>query len=142
MIIRKLIFLAIFFCICQQGLAQSKGNFLLGVGMDLYRTDNSGFAERSQIGLEGNYFFTSKFSGTIGLDFWSGRETFFVLGGRFYPIDPVFIKMKGLIGGNRDVTLGMGYQRGIGGNFSFEGGMDFYFDPGELGIRLGLAYLF
>ena len=102
MTIRKLIFLIAFFCVTQQGLAQSKGNFLL----------------------------------------WSNRETFFVLGGRFYPVDPVFIKMKGLIGDDSDVTLGMGYQRGIGGNFTFEGGMDYYFDPGELGIRLGLAYLF
>lgn len=142
MFIRRLIFLIAFCCISQLAHAQGKGNFLLGVGMDLYRTDNSGFADRSQIGLEGNYFFASKFSGTVGLDFWSGRETFFVLGARFYPIDPVFIKMKGLIGDDSDVTLGMGYQRGIGGNFNFEGGMDFYFDPGELGIRLGLSYLF
>ena len=142
MFIRRLIFLIAFCCISQLAQAQGKGNFLLGVGMDLYRTDNSGFAERSQIGLEGNYFFASKFSGTVGLDFWSSRETFFVLGARFYPIDPVFIKMKGLIGDDSDVTLGMGYQRGIGGNFNFEGGMDFYFDPGELGIRLGLSYLF
>ena len=142
MFIRRLIFLIAFCCISQLAQAQGKGNFLLGVGMDLYRTDNSGFAERSQIGLEGNYFFASKFSGTVGLDFWSSRETFFVLGARFYPIDPVFIKMKGLIGDDSDVTLGMGYQRGIGGNFNFEGGMDFYFDPGELGIRLWLSYLF
>ena len=142
MIIRKIIFLAVFFCICQQGLAQSKGSFLLGLGMDLYRTDNPGFAERSQIGLEGNYFFNSKFSGTFGLDFWSDRQTLVVFGGRFYPVDPVFIKLRGLIGDDSDVSMGMGYTRGIGGNFSFEGGMDFYFDPGELGIRFGLTYLF
>ncbi|MDN5216238.1 hypothetical protein QQ020_29490 [Fulvivirgaceae bacterium BMA12] len=142
MIIRKLFLLTAFLVISQLTQAQSKGSFLLGVGMDLYRTDNTGFAERSQVGLEGNYFFSSQFSGTVGFDFWSGRQTFFVLGGRFYPVDPVFIKLKGLIGDNSDVALGMGYQRGIGGNFNFEGGMDFYFDPGDLGIRLGLSYLF
>ncbi len=122
--------------------SQEKSSFQLGVGMDLFKTDNNGFAEKSQVGLEGNYFFSQKFSGTLGLDFWSGRGTSAILGLRFYPIDPVFIKFRGYVGIYDDISLGMGYRRGLGGNFQFEGGMDYYFNPGDLGMRIGLAYLF
>lgn len=134
-----ILFLCFFSLACN---AQSKSNFQLGLGMDLFKTDNNGFAEKSQVGLEGNYFFTSKFSGTLGLDFWSARGTSLILGMRFYPVDPVFIKFRGYVGIYDDVTLGMGYSKSLGSNFSFEGGMDYYFQPRDLGLRFGLAYLF
>ncbi len=121
---------------------QSKGAIQISGGFDLYKTDNSGFAEKTQISLEGNYFFTNKFTGTVGAEFWSARRNYFVIGTRFYPVDPIFIKFRALIGNDTDASLGMGYQRNLGGNFKFEGGMDYYFDPGELGLRIGLAYVF
>jgi len=122
--------------------AQDRNNFLLGVQMDVIKTDIDGFAEKSQVAVTGNYFFAPKFSGTVGLEFWSARQTFLVLGARFYPVDPIFIKFRGLIADHGDVTLGMGYRRGLGGNFQFEGGMDYFFNSNHLGIRCGLAYLF
>ncbi len=136
-----LIVLVTFFAILS-GRAQSKGAIQVSAGFDLYKTDNIGFAEKTQTTIEGNYFFTKNFTGTFGAEFWSARRSFLVLGTRFYPIDPIFIKFRALIGRNTDASLGMGYQRSLSGNFKFEGGMDYYFDPGELGIRVGLAYVF
>lgn len=143
MISRTIFFVVVTFFISIATVSgQSKGSFLLSAGLDLYKTDNSGFAEKTQTTIEGNYFFSPKFTGTLGAEFWSSRRTFFVIGTRFYPVDPIFIKFRALIGNDTDASLGMGYQRNLSGNFSLEGGMDYYFDPGELGIRVGLAYLF
>ena len=127
-------------CLIAQG--QDTNSFMLGLGMDLIRTDNPGVFERTQIGLEGNYFFAPKFSGTIGLDFWSSRGTSVILGARFYPIQPVYFKLKGYIGVADDFTLGMGYRKSISSDLDLEGGMDYFFDANQLAIRFGLAYLF
>ena len=58
--------------------AQSSKSFMLGLGFDLFKTDNDGFAEKSQIGLEGNYFVVSNFAVTAGIDFWSRRSDRFI----------------------------------------------------------------
>ena len=41
--------------------AQDRNNFLLGVQMDVIKTDIDGFAEKSQVAVTGNYFFAPKF---------------------------------------------------------------------------------
>lgn len=142
MILRTIFVVLFLFFALPNALGQGKGAIQLSAALDLFKTNNSGFAERTQTTIEGNYFFNSRISGTLGAEFWSARQTFFVIGTRFYPIDPVFIKLRALLSSYSDISLGMGYQHGISGNFKLEGGMDYYFDQGDLGIRVGLAYLF
>ncbi len=124
--------------------AQSGGDFMIGAGMDLYRTDNDGIADKFQIGFEANYFLINQLSFTGGLDFWTGAQDdfFIVLGTRFYPIKPVFIRFRGLIADPAELALGMGYAHRIARNWRLEGAGDYYFNLSDLGIRFSVHYIF
>lgn len=122
--------------------ASSAGPWRLGVAMDLFKTDFASPAAKTQIGIEANYFFMRNFSATGGYEMWTNGGNSIILGTRFYPINPVFVRFRGLIKDNSDLSLGAGYVNSLTKNWKLDIIGDYYFNEGELGIRMGIAYLF
>lgn len=116
---------------------QRAQTIMIGAHADLIRSDNDGFFEKAQGGVEANYFFSRKFSGTAGVEWWSPDRVSLLLGARLRPIDEAFLRVRGLIG--QDLSIGGGFARPID-NFRIEAMADFYFS-GQLAIRAGLAYV-
>lgn len=119
--------------------AQIAKDILVGGSFDLIKTDNTGFMRKAQFGIEGNYFLTRKFTASAGFDFWTDDHMSLVLGGRWYPIDNVFVRARGLIGEN-DLAIGGGWAKPINENWRFEAMGDFYFKV-DFAIRAGAVYV-
>ncbi|WP_194774983.1 outer membrane beta-barrel protein [Pararhodonellum marinum] len=120
---------------------QSPGSLLISGGADLIRSDNSGLFQRSQIGLEGNYFMTHWFSLSGGYEFNSNRNNQVTLGARVYPFDPVFVRARFLLGPNSDTSLGVGYSHNLTYRLRVEAITDYYIGSNRVGLRGGLAFL-
>jgi hypothetical protein len=125
--------------ISTQAFPQIAKDFLVGGGFDLIKTDNDGVAQKAQVAFEGNYFFTKQFTATAGFEFWSDDGVSFVMGGRWYPMENFFTRVRGLIGEN-DISFGAGWNKPIDKNWHFEAIGDFYFE-GEFAVRAGLMYV-
>lgn len=122
---------------------ESKAQFQLGVGMDVYKTDNIGFGRKNQFGIEGNYFLTHSFALLGGIELWSaGPNGIIALGGRWYIANPVFLKIRGLLSSSADVSLGMGYTHSLDRNWKLDFGGDYFYNGGDLALRIGLGYRF
>ncbi len=119
--------------------AQIAKDFLVGGSFDVIKTDNDGFVRKAQVGIEGNYFFTRNFTASAGFDFWTRDHVSLVLGARWYPIENVFVRARGLIGEN-DVSIGGGWSKPINENLHFEAMGDFYFKV-DFAIRVGVVYV-
>jgi hypothetical protein len=117
------------------------GQWRIGVGMDVFKTDFQDIAAKNQIGLEANYFLVRNFALTAGFEMWSAGANSLVLGGRFYPVNPVFVRFRGLLKNQSDVSLGLGYVQSLTRNWKLDYTGDYYFNEGEFGIRIGIAYL-
>ncbi len=118
---------------------QIANDFLVGGGFDLIKTDNDGIAQKAQVGFEGNYFITKKFTASAGIELWSDNHASLALGGRWYPMENFFTRVRGLIGEN-DISFGAGWNKPIDKNWHFEAIGDFYFE-GEFAARAGLMYV-
>lgn len=119
--------------------SQSKNDILIGVQLDLIKTNNSGYFQRSQTGAEGNYFFHKQFSATGGIEYWSeNKQLSLVTGVRWYPIEDAFIRFRGLLGAN-DFAIGGGWSMPVREKIRFEALSDFYF-AGHITIRAGFTY--
>ena len=120
--------------------AQIANDFMIGAGADLVKTDNDGLFKKVQAGAEFNYFLHKRFTVTGAFEVWTDDEISFVLGGRWYPIDELFIRTRGLVGVN-DLSVGAGWGKPLGEHFRFEAIGDFYF-KGQFSIRTGINYVF
>lgn len=120
--------------------AQSSHDVMVSGSLDLIKTDFSGFVEKAQLSVEGNYFITRKFSAGAGVEFWTGDVTSFTLGGRYYLLDNFFVRFRGLIGAN-DAALGAGWTKPLNETWQFEAMGDFYFGQTEFAIRAGVSYI-
>jgi len=121
-------------------MAQTSSNIMVGGGLDLIKSDINGFAEKVQAGFEANYFINRSFSVSGGFEIWSSNNNSFMLGLRWYPVQKLFVRFRGLIGQD-DVGIGAGYAHVLNANWRLEGIADYYLDQGELGLRLGVAYV-
>lgn len=128
-----------FILVLSRGFSQTAHDFMVSGGFDLIKTDNSGVFEKVQTGIEFNYFITEKFTATAGLELWSGDDVSLVFGGRWLPLDNIFVRARGLIGEN-DFSIGAGWVKHLHENWRFEATSDFYFET-EFAIRVGVAYL-
>jgi hypothetical protein len=138
--IKKIILLSSLLTIAFCSHAQIANDVMVGGGFDLIKTDYSSFFDKAQIGGEVNYFITKDFTGTAGLEVWTADQLSFVLGGRYYPIDEVFLRARGLIGVN-DLSIGAGWTKPIGEKVRLEAMADFYFDL-QFSVRVGFGYVF
>jgi hypothetical protein len=108
------------------------------MNLDLIKSDNDGYFEKTQVGLEGNYFISRKLTGTAGLEVWTREKASAVIGARWYPVKDAYIRMRGLIGVN-DFSMGGGWAKPLTEDLRFESMADFYF-AGDFTIRAGIAY--
>jgi hypothetical protein len=128
------LFLCLWSSICFPQRAQ---RIMVAVHSDLIKSDNDGFFEKMQAGIEGSFYFSRKFAATGGIEWWSGDEMLAALGGRFSPIDEAFARIRGLPG--RDFSIGGGFAKPLSDNFRLEAMADFYFQ-GHIAIRAGISY--
>jgi hypothetical protein len=116
-----------------------KKDFLVGMNLDLIKSDNDGYFEKAQVGLEVNYFFSSKFTATAGVEVWTREGPGAVIGMRWYPVKDAYIRVRGLFGEN-DLSIGGGWAKPMTEILRFESMADFYF-TGNFSIRAGFAFL-
>lgn len=121
------------------GYCQRAQRIMFGLHSDLIKSDNDGFFEKMQGGIEGSYYISRKFAATTGIEWWTERNVQFVLGGRFCPIDEAFIRAR-ILPGN-DISVGGGFAKPLSERLRIEAMADFYFD-GWIAIRGGMAYGF
>ena len=119
--------------------AQRTQRVMIGVQADLIKSDNDGFFEKLQCGIEGNYYFSRKFSATVGIEGWTGDRVSVVLGARLCPIDEAFIRIRGLPG--KDFSIGAGFGKFLSENVRVEAMSDLYLE-GHIAIRAGIAFGF
>lgn len=120
---------------------QSEGSVLISGAVDVIRTDIPGVITRSQIGLESNYFYRHNLSLSAGYEFNDGQNNHVTLGGRYYPLEPLFIRARGLVGSTSDFALGVGYTHNISYRLRLEGMSDYYLGSKALGFRVGIGFL-
>ena len=119
--------------------AQIARDFMAGGAVDLIKTDNNKFLEKTQVGLECNYFITQQFTGSAGFEIWANQGVSFAVGGRWFPVEEAFVRFRGLIGENT-LSLGAGWAKPINNRVKFEAMGDFYFQ-GDFAIRAGIQYI-
>ncbi len=119
--------------------AQKAHDILIGVNADLIKSDNDGFFEKGQVGVEGNYYFSQKFSITTGAEWWTRDKVSLALGARWFPIDDAYVRVRGLVG-EQDISVGAGWAKPLQDNFRLEAMADLYFS-GHIAIRAGIGYL-
>ena len=120
--------------------AQSNNDLMIGGSFDLIKTDYSSFLDKAQVGLEANYFVVRHFAASGGVELWTNQKSSFMMGMRWYPVDHVFVRIRGLIGAN-DVAIGGGWAKPINDTWRFEAMGDFYVADTEFAVRAGLSYL-
>ena len=120
---------------------QAEGSIMVSSGGDLARTDAPGVIRRYQVGAEVNYFHFHFLSFSGGYEFNYNRPNHLTLGGRFYPIDPVFIRFRGLMGKDSDFAMGAGYSHNLSYRLRLEGMLDYYAVTNVAGLRVGLSFL-
>jgi hypothetical protein len=110
---------------------------MIGVQTDLIKSDNDGFFEKMQGGLDVNYYFSKKFSATAGIEWWTEEKVNLVVGARFSPIDEAFIRVRGLPG--NDFSVGAGFAKPLSQKIRLEAMADLYLE-GHIAIRAGIAF--
>lgn len=137
---KKLLLLLLFFILLYS--QETQAQYLFTAQFDAYKTDNRDpfeFVDKAQFGVEVNYFLYDQLAMTGGLEIWT-ESVRFVPGMRFYPINPVFLRFRPLLGKEIDYAFGVGYARKITDNWRVEAMTDYYFERSNLAIRFGVGY--
>jgi hypothetical protein len=137
---KKLYALAVLIPLSLAAFGQSSTDFMISGGLDLIKTDFNNPFEKAQIGLEANYFVVRNFSAGAGVEIWTDQKSSFVMGARWYPMDHVFVRFRGLIGAN-DAAVGAGWAKPLNDTWRFEAMGDFFFGQTEFSVRAGVSYL-
>ncbi len=121
-------------------LGQIARDFMIAGHADLIKSDNDGFFEKIQSGIEVHFFVSRKFTVTAGGEFWTQNETLsLVTGVRWYPIDEAFVRLRGLIGANV-ISVGGGWAKPLNESWKFEAIGDVY-SGGNIAIRAGFSHV-
>ncbi len=120
---------------------QAAGSFLISTKADIVRADLDGLFQRFQFTGELNYFYLHNLSFSGGYEYNVNQPNQVSGGIRFYPLEPLFIRARGLMGNNADIALGLGYTYNITYRFRLEGMFDYYVQQEALGLRAGMALL-
>lgn len=121
----------------QKVMAQTR----LNVALDVLRTPF--FNEVSlNGGAELDYFLANRFALTGGFEYWQkeGDQFSGALGLRFYPINPVFIRFRGILNQNSGVNIGMGYALKLSRKLRMETIFDYYTPYDDFAVRIGLGF--
>lgn len=118
---------------------QISKDLMLGVALDVLKTDFNAVGDKVQLGVELNYFLVKSFSVTGGYEVWSRDRNSIVVGMRWFPIENGFVRFRGLVGEN-DLSFGFGWGKPLNRNWRLEA-MGDYFTRGDFAVRGGMAYL-
>lgn len=143
-IMKKILLLIItisIFALTDSKAQQGEGTLMISGAADVIRTDIPGVIRRYQAGLEANYFLRYFWSASAGYEFNHNRPNQVTLGTRLYMVDPIFIRVRGLLGSESDVALGIGYSHNLGYRFRLEGMVDYYAVAQAAGLRGGISIL-
>ena len=137
---KKIVFLVGLFSILS--LTESKAQWRLNAGVDLVKTPF--FAENTpaiQLGLEASYFFARSFAFTGGLEIWEEPVDQFgvSLGLRAYPLDPIFLRMRGILASESDFNIGVGYIYPLSKQWALEIISDYYTTHQDFALRVGVG---
>jgi hypothetical protein len=125
--------------IVHHSMAQIAEDLMVGGHFDVVKTDYSNILEKVQFGAEVNYFAAKKITATAGFEYWTEEGISFLVGGRWYPRENAFVRVRGLVGAN-DLSIGGGWSKPINENLKFEAIGDFYFKF-DFAIRVGVVYI-
>lgn len=117
---------------------ESKAQWRLAGGIDLLSTPFFKNVPKYRFGVEANYFVANSFAITGGLEFIE-KNMAGSAGFRFYPINPVFIRMRGILKENSDLAIGMGYAIGLNSKWRLETMGDYFAVSSGFAMRLGVA---
>lgn len=120
---------------------QAEGSYLLSASGDLFRTDFPGVITRYQLAGEVNYFYLHNLSFSGGYEYNHNRANQVSLGMRFYPLEAVFVRARGLVGSDSDLAFGAGYTYNLTYRFRLEGMVDYYAISHVAGVRAGIGIL-
>jgi hypothetical protein len=120
---------------------QAEGSYLLSGAGDLVRTDFPGVITRYQLAGELNYFHLYNLSFSGGYEYNHHRPNQVSVGLRFYPLEPVFLRARGLIGSDSDLAFGVGYTHNLTYRLRLEGMVDYYAITHVAGLRAGIGIL-
>ncbi len=133
---KKLILLLSFMSLL--AISESKAQWRLAVGIDVLSTPFFENIPKYRFGAEAQYFMANRFALTGGLEFIE-KDLGGSAGFRFYPINPVFLRMRGILKENSDLALGMGYAIGLNNNWRLETMADYFAVSSGFAMRVGLA---
>ncbi|MGJ3234301.1 hypothetical protein [Marivirga sp.] len=119
-------------------ISELKAQWRLAAGIDVLSTPFFENIPKYRFGAEAQYFMANRFALTGGLEFIE-KDLGGSAGFRFYPINPVFLRMRGILKENSDLALGMGYAIGLNNNWRLETMADYFAVSGGFAMRVGLA---
>jgi hypothetical protein len=119
-------------------ISESKAQWRLAAGIDVLSTPFFENIPKYRFGAEAQYFMANRFALTGGLEFIE-KDLGGSAGFRFYPINPVFLRMRGILKDNSDLAIGMGYAIGLNNNWRLETMADYFAVSSGFAMRIGLA---
>jgi hypothetical protein len=137
---KNIILIALTLLVAISAKAQGSGDLMINGGLDLLKSDNNGFGNEVQLGVEANYFFNSELTASAGFENWTSGTTSIVLGTRYYIKDDIFARVRALFGEN-DISIGGGYSHSLNKHWRIEAMGDIYLE-GDFALRGGVAYMF
>ncbi|MEQ8546855.1 MAG: hypothetical protein RIC03_03040 [Cyclobacteriaceae bacterium] len=120
------------------GIFESKSQLRIAGGINVLSTPFFENVPKYRLGAEINYFMQSSFALTGGLELIE-KDLGASAGVRYYPINPVFLRMRGILSENTELALGMGYAIKLNKNMRVETMADYFAVNNDFAIRLGLG---
>jgi hypothetical protein len=130
--------LLIFIVILSISFTKAHAQWRIAGGIDLLSTPFFENVPKYRFGIEANYFVANSFALTGGLEFLE-KDLAGSAGLRFYPINPVFLRLRAILNQNSDVALGMGYAIGLSSKWRLETMADYFAVSSGFALRLGVA---
>lgn len=120
---------------------ESQAQWRLNAGVDLLKTPFFEPFPAIQVGMEMNYFIVNRVAFTGGFEYWQKPDLFGAsVGARFYPISPVFIRMRGILAAESDFAIGFGYAIKLNRDWRLELMSDYFAVNQDFAIRFGIGY--
>ena len=120
------------------GATASQAQWRIAGGVNLLTTPFFENVPKYIFGVEGNYFMANAFALTGGLEFVE-KDLGASLGFRYYPINPLILRFRGILSAHREAALGMGYAIALNRKWRVETMADYFAVNSDFAIRLGIS---
>jgi len=136
----KKLFCIILFLIAV-GSTSSFAQWRLVGGVDMLKSPFFEDYPTLNMGFEVNYFAARSIALTGGIETWQKPDMPFgvALGARWYPLNPLFFRMRGILSSDSDFDLGLGYTLGLSRKWFLEISSDYYVINQDFALRLAIG---